>query len=87
MIFKEIDNMKDVGAICHYLTYFQDRAEFVDDYILAVGGKTITAPQIVIATGARSLVPPIPGLLEAGFLDNVSRCRQAHVPAYGQLRV
>src|SRR5512137_1906775 len=38
------------------LTYLQDRAEFVDDYVLSVGGKTINAPKIVIATGARSLV-------------------------------
>ncbi len=34
--------------------------------------RTITAPKIVIATGARPLVPPIPGLKEAGFLDNIS---------------
>ncbi len=62
------------------LTYFQDRAEFVGDYVLAVGGKTITAPKIVIATGARSLVPPIPGLQQAGFLDNVSLLRLESLP-------
>jgi dihydrolipoamide dehydrogenase len=62
------------------LTYFQDRAEFVDDYVLAVGGKTITAPKIVIATGARSLVPPIPGLMETGFLDNVSLLQLKALP-------
>ena len=57
------------------LTYYHERAEFIDDYVLQVGGeggKTITSPNMVIATGARSLVPTIPGLLEAGFLDNVS---------------
>ncbi len=62
------------------LTYFQERAEFIDDYVLQVGGKTITAPKIVIATGARSLVPPIPGLLETGFLDNVSLLRLKALP-------
>lgn len=54
------------------LTYYQERAEFVGDYILKVGDRNITAPKIVIASGARSFVPPIPGLQEAGFLDNVS---------------
>ncbi len=54
------------------LTYYQERAEFVGDYILKVGERNITAPKIVIASGARSLLPPIPGLQEAGFLDNVS---------------
>ncbi|MDQ1261454.1 MAG: mycothione reductase [Euryarchaeota archaeon] len=66
------------------LTFYQDRAEFVDDYVLQVGGEssnTITAPKIVIATGARSLVPPIPGLLETGFLDNVSLLRLQALPA------
>jgi len=26
MIFKEIDNMKDVGAICHYLLFIITRS-------------------------------------------------------------
>ncbi len=54
------------------LTYYQEKAEFTGDYLLKVGERTITAPKFVIATGARSLVPPIPGLEETGFLDNVS---------------
>ncbi len=37
-----------------------------------MGERTITAPKFAIATGARSLVPPIPGLEETGFLDHVS---------------
>jgi len=54
------------------LTYYQERAEFADLYILKVGSKTLTAPQFVIASGARSLVPPIPGLVDSGYLDNIS---------------
>lgn len=54
------------------LTYYQEKAEFIGDYLLKVGKRTITAPKFVIATGARSLVPPIPGLEETGYLDNVS---------------
>ena len=33
-----------------------------DRGVLDVGGEQITATQIVIATGARPMVPPIPGL-------------------------
>ncbi len=51
---------------------FRDTAEFTGDHTLTVGGKTITAPKIVIASGARPLIPPIPGLKEAGFLDNIT---------------
>ncbi|OPY30428.1 MAG: Dihydrolipoyl dehydrogenase [Methanocella sp. PtaU1.Bin125] len=54
------------------LTMFRDTASFAGDHTLEVGGRQITAPKIVIATGARPLVPPIPGLEEAGFLDNVT---------------
>jgi mycothione reductase len=54
------------------LTTFRDTAEFTGDHTLTVGGRTITASKIVIATGARPLVPPIPGLKEAGFLDNIT---------------
>lgn len=35
---------------------------FVSDYTLNVGGETIRAPKIVIASGARASVPNIPGL-------------------------
>lgn len=54
------------------LSYYQERAEFIDEYVLKAGSRTLTAPQFVIASGARSLVPPIPGLVESGYLDNIS---------------
>ncbi len=54
------------------IKWFKDIAEFVGDYTLKVGSETITAPRICIATGARPGVPPIPGLKEAGYLDNVT---------------
>ncbi len=54
------------------LTWFPQTGQFIGDYVLKVGSMTITAPKIVIASGARSLVPPIPGLQEAGYLDNIT---------------
>jgi mycothione reductase len=54
------------------LTWIKETAEFVGDHTLNAGNRTITAPKIVIATGARPQVPPIPGLKEAGFLDNIT---------------
>ena len=73
-------NLEEALKSSENLTYYQDKAEFIDDYVLKVGDKTITAPKIVIATGARALVPPIPGLLETGFLDNVSLLRLEALP-------
>lgn len=54
------------------LVLYRDTAEFIGDYTLKSGDRTLTAPRMVIASGARPLIPPIPGLREAGYLDNIS---------------
>jgi mycothione reductase len=54
------------------LTWHKETGEFTGDHTLKVGDETITAPRIAIASGSRPAVPHIPGLAEAGFLDNVS---------------
>ncbi|MGC9514079.1 dihydrolipoyl dehydrogenase family protein, partial [Methanocrinis sp.] len=54
------------------LDWYRGWGEFVGDLEIRVGEETITAPKIFIGSGARASVPPIPGLAEAGFLDNVS---------------
>jgi len=54
------------------LTWHKGKAEFIGDHILKIGDITLTAPKIAIATGSRTLVPPIKGLVEAGYLDNAS---------------
>ncbi|HQE96643.1 MAG TPA: dihydrolipoyl dehydrogenase, partial [Methanothrix sp.] len=62
------------------LTYVKERAEFVEDYVLKTGVEEITSGKIVVASGARPLVPAIPGLLEAGFLDNISLLQLERLP-------
>jgi mycothione reductase len=62
------------------IVWFKDAAEFTGDYVLRSGEEDITASQIVIASGARALIPPIPGLREAGFLDNVSVMKINRLP-------
>jgi glutathione reductase (NADPH) len=37
------------------------RASFLDEHTLSAGGRTVGAEHIIIATGGRPLVPPIPG--------------------------
>jgi len=44
------------------LDLYANIGRFVSDYTLEVGGETIRAPRIVIASGARAQIPPIPGL-------------------------
>jgi pyruvate/2-oxoglutarate dehydrogenase complex dihydrolipoamide dehydrogenase (E3) component len=54
------------------ITRFKEAAEFTGGLTMRVGERTITAPRIVIGTGASPMILPIPGLTEAGYLDNAS---------------
>ena len=72
-IFRRIDPIRDAGR--HWraegsenITLFEGRARFLDGHTLDTGtGETITADDIVIAAGARPLVPDVEGLEETGF--------------------
>ncbi len=45
-------------------------ARFAGEGRVVVGDQTLEYAKAVIATGARAVAPPIPGLAEAGYLDN-----------------
>ena len=50
----------------------QERALFEDPHTLKLsGGRTISAANIVLSTGSRPRIFPIPGLEEAGFITNI----------------
>jgi dihydrolipoamide dehydrogenase len=51
-------------------TWYQETGRFIDDYILQVGNEEITAPTIVLANGARPMIPPIKGIEEVDYLTN-----------------
>jgi mercuric reductase len=45
-------------------------AAFVDPHTVRVGGREVTADRILIATGSRPTIPPIPGLAEVPYLTS-----------------
>lgn len=53
-------------------------AKILDPYRIQVNGNTITTRSIIIATGARPFVPPIPGLDKINYLtsDNIWNLRE-----------
>ncbi|MEZ4334513.1 MAG: mercuric reductase [Myxococcota bacterium] len=55
----------EFGVDVHFGT-----ARFEGDGGLRVGDRSLAWRRAVIATGSRSLAPPIPGLAEAGYLDH-----------------
>lgn len=68
-----IERYTDLGVEC--ITGY---AKLTSPYSVEVNGKELLAKNIVIATGARPFVPPIPGLQEVNYLtsDNVWNLRK-----------
>jgi pyruvate/2-oxoglutarate dehydrogenase complex dihydrolipoamide dehydrogenase (E3) component len=55
-------------------------ASFSGERIVSGGGVTVRAPIIVIETGGTAAVPPIDGLVAAGYLDNTTFFAQRVLP-------
>jgi mycothione reductase len=66
------EQMEEGVSMVEGLRWYRETGEFVGEYLLRVGQERITAPKVVIASGARALVPPLEGLEETGYLDHVS---------------
>jgi len=64
------------------ITLIQERAVLSPgNAIRLASGRTLKASKILVATGASSWAPPIPGLAEAGYLDNASAMALEQLPA------
>ncbi|HUS43796.1 MAG TPA: mycothione reductase [Ilumatobacteraceae bacterium] len=63
------------------VTLIEGTAAFADERTLDVEGRRITAPNILLAAGARPVVPPIAGLMETGFHTSDSIMRLPELPA------
>jgi mycothione reductase len=62
------------------VTLVQGTASFLDHRTLDVEGRRLTAPAILLAAGARPVIPPIPGLVETGFHTSDSIMRLPELP-------
>ncbi|GAB6061886.1 mercury(II) reductase [Deferrisoma palaeochoriense] len=73
-------NYRDVLQGFSHVTWADGRGAFVSDHVLRVGEREVRAEQVLIATGCRTPVPPIPGLTEAGFLTNREALAMERLP-------
>ena len=60
---------------------FTAEAAFVDARTIRAGEEELTADRILIATGSRTAVPPIPGLAELDWIDHVSALDLEELPS------
>ena len=54
------------------LDFFSGEAFFESDYTLKIGKQAVTGKKIYLVSGARPLIPDIPGLAETEYLTNES---------------
>ena len=59
---------------------YPGEAMFVDRNSVRVGEDTLEAERVLIATGGRTAVPPIPGLEEIDWIDHISALELDRVP-------
>jgi mercuric reductase len=55
-------------------------ASFVNAHTVRVGDRELTADRILIATGSRTAVPPVPGIEDVDWLDHISALELEHIP-------
>lgn len=59
---------------------FKGTGRFVSSHEIQVDGAVVRGDKIVIAVGSEPLVPPIPGLAEAGYITNVQAVALRSLP-------
>ena len=60
-----VERYKGLGVEC-----IQGEARITSPWTVAVNGRTLSARSLIIATGARPFIPPIPGLSEIDYLSS-----------------
>lgn len=62
------------------IAFLHGEAHFVSPHEVAVNGRILAAERVILAQGTRTLVPPVEGLQEAGFLTNESVLALSELP-------
>jgi mycothione reductase len=83
-IFDRLDPLHDSAVAYrreHGIDVYTDPARFVGPHVLKVGDQQLSADRIVVATGSRPLIPPIPGLDEVDFHTSDTIMRIEAIPS------
>ena len=72
----------DVLRSYEAITLFEQQATLTSGQAVRLAdGRTVTAGKIIVTTGSSPWAPPIQGLAEAGYLDNVSAMALDRLPS------
>ncbi|MCZ7579164.1 MAG: mercury(II) reductase [Dehalococcoidia bacterium] len=73
-------NYEEVLRSLDQVDFREGRGRIVAPGKVDVGGEVIEGRHILVATGSRASIPPIPGLAEAGYLTNVEALQLDEAP-------
>jgi len=73
-------NYFDVLKALGNVMLVEGRARFVAPNEVEVNGERFSSERIIVATGARTLIPPVPGLKEAEPLTNITALELEELP-------
>ncbi|QEY21652.1 mercury(II) reductase [Psychrobacillus sp. AK 1817] len=80
-LVSELRNQKYVNLIDKYgFDLIEGEAKFVDESIVEVNGRKLSAKRFLIATGASPSLPPIAGLEEVDYLTSTTLLELKKVP-------
>lgn len=71
----------NVAAMYPTITLLKGEAMLLGGHLVRVNGAVYEPGKIVVATGSRPWAPPIPGLVEAGYLDSTQALSLEALPA------
>jgi len=74
------DQTSWVEVLSEQYTVVPGEAAFVDERTVRVDDRELTAERILIATGGRTAVPPIPGIEAVDWIDHISALELDRVP-------
>lgn len=63
------------------LTVISEKAFFVSPHEVEAGGKKYSAAKFLLATGSKVFIPPVPGLVEAGYITFKQAVDFTHLPS------
>ena len=81
LIEKDIDSIRQGLSSSENIDYYHDIAEFTAPHTLKVGETEFTAKMIFLCTGSRTLVPPVKGLSDVGYMTSDEVLKLEALPA------
>lgn len=90
-VIRQINDYWDGYVSASGIIHIQGKAKFIDQHRLEVEGELYSAEHIVIATGGRPIVPPVPGaelgITSDGFFQLMKQPRRVAVIGGGYIGV